>query len=729
MRPKATLRSPSSAKSAEVATLRAEQVKLVYGSLTTALLASLLNTIVIASFAVGHATPKAIQVWVTLSGLVFAYRVIGLAGYRRAARAAGADGPETLPWLKRFLFGCWAAGAVWGLAPVLLFATHSLPHQIFLAFVLSGVAGGSITTLSPLREAQIPYSVAITVPLALRFIFSGTSLGHAVALLVSVFLAFSILSGLKAHASIVESLRLRIRLAQSEQVLQDTGRLLQVGGWGVDLPTLSMTWTREIFRIHELLDDQQPELRNALDFYPPPGRAVLEAAVDNCIRTGTPWDLQTEFITAKGNRRWIRCLGHAEFRHGKAVRLAGSLQDITQSKETEADLIAAKDMAEAATRAKSQFLTTMSHEIRTPMNGVLGLSKLLMGTNLTEHQQRLAQGICGSGETLLTVINDVLDFSRIEAGRLEIAKEPFDLASAIDTVVQLLKPLADKKALNFVVALPRATSTWFIGDGSRIRQVLLNIVGNAVKFTDAGQVSVTVSVEQAQGHLEKVTFAVRDTGPGIPLEMQKKLFLAFSQVDESAARRFGGSGLGLAISRQLVELMEGSIGLVSEVGKGTTFFIELPLERAPAPAATVRRSFVKPAWQRPPHVLVVEDNDVNQIVAQQLLEKLGCVVQLAADGSQGVTKWQAGAFDLIFMDCQMPGMDGFAATRAIRAQEKGDKVPIIALTANVFQEDRDKCTAAGMTGHIAKPVSISGLAAGLQQHLPALVQTELGARA
>ncbi|MCG5053942.1 MAG: response regulator [Myxococcales bacterium] len=723
------LAQPAPQTATEQAIVRAEQLKLLFGSLPTALWAAALNVIVLAVVSHGHVETAWLWGWTCTSLGIGAVRGLVSARYHRAAARAGPEGPRTSVWLRRFLLGNYAAGLAWGSAPIVLFPDDAT-HQIFLAFMLSGVAAGATATLGPVRAALVPFGAALTLPLSVRFLLSGSELGLAVGLVSLLFLTFVVTSGLKNHAAVSENLLLRIRLSRSEALMSETGRLLEVGGWELDIPSSRVRWSDEVFRIHELPPGRELSLEEALGFYSGEAQQEVKAAVSACINEGTPWDLQTEFVTAKGKRLWVRSLGHAEFRRGKPVRLVGSFQNVTRIKEVENELIASKNLAEAATKAKSQFLATMSHEIRTPMNGVLGLSKILLDTPLSPDQHRLVENIHASGETLLTVINEVLDFSRIEAGRLEIVEGAFDLGATLEGVLALLRPEAVRKGLDLRLAYPGpAPHTRLRGDASRIRQVLLNLVGNAVKFTNTGSVVVSAEVGVVGGtDSAQVRLAVADTGPGIPHLLHERLFEPFTQGDARWARQHGGSGLGLAITRQLVQLMGGSIHFVSEPGQGTTFTVDLPLaleeaSEAPTPSArTPEAQEGRPTWQRAPRVLVVEDNEVNQLVAQRLLEKLDCIVHMTGNGFEALSEWHAHDFDLVFTDCQMPGMDGFELTQAIRTSgAKGAAVPIVALTANAFQEDQDRCLAAGMTDYLTKPVSATKLRSVLLARLPALV--------
>jgi signal transduction histidine kinase/CheY-like chemotaxis protein len=360
-----------------------------------------------------------------------------------------------------------------------------------------------------------------------------------------------------------------------------------------------------------------------------------------------------------------------------------------------------------ALRARSEFLATVSHEIRTPMNGVLGITELLVDSGLNPRQQEYAQVIRNSGNTLLAIINDVLDFSKIEAGKMTLEQVPFSITGVINSSVSIFGAEAARKQLAFVTDIDPDVPPLVLGDPVRLQQVLNNLLSNAVKFTDAGEVRLTVHREAGN----RLTFAVADTGVGIDPATQGRLFAAFQQADQSTTRRYGGTGLGLAISRQLIQLMNGSISFESDLGRGTTFYFTIPLVVAdgdsavPAPAEPAPR-------RHSGRLLVVDDNLINQQVAAGLLRKLGHEVDTAGDGGQAVQQRFAADYDAILMDCEMPVLDGYAATRAIRERERRDglpAVPVVALTAHAFPEQIQACHRAGMDDHLAKPINLRAL--------------------
>ncbi|HEY8616693.1 ATP-binding protein [Phenylobacterium sp.] len=391
--------------------------------------------------------------------------------------------------------------------------------------------------------------------------------------------------------------------------------------------------------------------------------------------------------------------------------------------EAQAEL--ARANAEAAAAAKASFLANMSHEIRTPMNGIIGFVDLLLRTELDEAQRRYATLIAESGGALLKLLNDILDFSKIEAGELDVVEEPYDLVHILNQCAQLLTPAMEGKGLALKVQVDPALEGWVMGDALRLRQVVLNLLGNAVKFTLTGSVTLKAARVRRRGKPDGVVISVADTGIGIPADRLDAIFEKFVQADSSVARRFGGTGLGLSISQRLAELMEGELELESAVGQGTTVTLRLPLKPAAAPAEAAFPPSTASAV-RPGHVLLVEDLDINRELCAGMLHAMGHTVEVACDGAEAVQAF-AGArrpFDLVLMDVNMPVMDGLEATRRIRALGgAGATTPIVALTASALPEEVARCLQAGMDGHLSKPITQAILTRGLSRWLAPAPET------
>jgi signal transduction histidine kinase/ActR/RegA family two-component response regulator len=580
---------------------------------------------------------------------------------------------------------------------------------------LDGLA--SILSVRPLLYRSLRISAAIPDDTAMA---DWRQDRNVVLTVTSIFIAMILAAGAATHWQIGRLAHARLELARAKDNMDRALASMADGFLFCDAEDRIVAWNSRYLEMF-------PWLRAVIGVGVHFGRLV-EVGAQALVADPTERAAWRE--TRWGHHRSGRGTFELELQDGSVIHVierrtpdggtVSVMRDITLA---ERELTRAKAAAEASNRAKSHFLAAMSHEIRTPLNGVLGMNSLLLKTELSGEQRRYARTIRSSGKALLALINDILDLSRVEAERLELVIAEFDPRRLVDDVAASIAPRAHDKGLSFDVQFQRDLPAVLLGDEGRLRQVLFNLIGNAVKFTEHGSVGVEVDARALDDERVELVASVRDTGIGIAADALPSLFERFRQADSGIARRYGGSGLGLAISRGLVDLMGGRIDVETAPGKGSTFRVSISLRRGQSLAlagAAGDTTFDGTAdiGQGGLHVLVAEDNEVNQHVARAMLANMGHSCEIACDGLEVVAMATAGRFDLILMDIQMPNLDGLAATRRIRAL--GDSVahiPIIALTANAMVEDKESYIEAGMNDHVAKPIELGKLALAITRVL------------
>jgi PAS domain S-box-containing protein len=848
--------------------IESEQTSLLYGALPFTLFVTIILAIslVMVLWPIGNHVH--LIAWLLGIFLITALRGVLVLYYRRAAPTIEQAGV----WTKRFFIGVLAAGTIWSLAVVFLFPSGEQVHQAFFVLLIGGVMAGAATSLAARWQYVVVYLVLLLTPLFFQLFRETTYIPILLSALMLLFLAKMMVNAWHISNTILQNIALRIESHRRESALEESEQRLELaltgadqGLWDLDLRSGRITFND---RWAEMMGC--PAKTNTVDFARWREKihcqdvAPMDELFRDHLRGDNPfYEAEYRVTGEQGRWRWILERGKVTTRdeRGEPVRASGTCLDITERKLAEQALVEARSRAEAASNAKTDFLAVMSHEIRTPMNGVLGMAELMRDTKLDETQREYLEAILDSGRCLLTIINDILDFSKVEAGKLELAPGLFDLERTVHDVVRLLQPRAEQKGVELILNYHRETPKRWLGDAGRIRQVLMNMVGNAIKFTSEGYVIVSIWNGTGSQGKERLHFAIEDAGIGISAEDQKRLFESFTQVDTSSTRQFGGTGLGLAISRKLVGLMGGEISLESAPGKGScfSFALQLPASVDPSPAPMPRRDLkgvrvliaddnalnlkvlkgmlegfgmevqavdrgeqallqlrsavsedcpfdlaildyympdrdgeslareikgesalkalplvlltaggqgedacyykaagfadylIKPVlpedlrrilsgilgvyvWEGDPmrqsgnrvkyngRVLLAEDVPVNQRIATLMLQKLGLEVIVAENGQQLLDRWSAGGYDLIFMDCRMPELDGYKVTEVIRreeAQSGRQRTPIVALTANAMETDPQRCLDSGMDDYIAKPFRSRDLAAAIGRWIPA----------
>lgn len=517
---------------------------------------------------------------------------------------------------------------------------------------------------------------------------------------------------LSVRQEVTENKKILDDLQFTTGILNAAQELGSIGGWQFDVETEHVTWTDEVYKIHELPLSYDQNKEKAISFYHPDYVPVIVQALENAVYSKEEFDVECRFITAKNNHRWVRVTGKPIITDGKVTQLVGVIQDISEMKKSQEELVKAKSEADEANRAKSEFLANMSHEIRTPLNGVIGFTDLLLKSELNPIQEEHLKLVKNSGQCLLDVINDILDFSKIEAGKFELNTEKTAFYPLIESVIDVLKYQVSNKNIKMVINVDPTNipdSIWV--DDVRLKQVLINLISNACKFTEKGEIELSVaSLKESSDH-STFRFAVRDSGVGISEDVKQKIFGAFNQADNTTAKKYGGTGLGLSISQSILQMMGSDLQLDSTVGVGSTFYFDLELKSS---TDTTSKTLPKVAMKE---ALIVDDNQVNIRIMANTLNLFGINSVMATSGEEALDILQRiKDFDLIFMDYQMENLNGLETIERIRKEDNLiDEKTKIVLTHSLIEDDLcPKVKALKIDYRLPKPINLDVLSQCLQ---------------
>ena len=597
---------------------------------------------------------------------------------------------------------------------------------IFLDYLMPDTDG--ISFLKKIRDLDIETPVIFVTSqgdekIASQAILSGASDYIPKTLLTPDGVSQSIRNTIKLH----ESLKLRkaaeLELKINSNRLLEAHKLAKIGSWEINMSNNEMYFSDEFFAIFEA----ERENITSIDYFKScftdvKDLALFKKNLKSVMATNAETQFHHSITSKKGNvkyiNQYIKCLNDEK---NKPYKILGTIQDISDQKRTELELIRAKELAEKAVVIKEQFLTNMSHEIRTPMNGIIGFARILENTNLNDDQKQSVLAIKKAGENLMVIINDILDFSKIEADKMTLEEVDFSLSKTVNSVIELLFQNASEKKIKLLCDIDPLIEDNLIGDPTKLIQILLNLVGNALKFTEKGFVELIVTKVEESDFDTSLRFVIIDTGIGIPSDKIDSIFESFNQASNETTRKYGGTGLGLTITKKLVELQGGKISVESTIGKGSEFSFSLHFKKAQKGMVIntqANDSAINPDFLKDAKILLVEDNELNQLLAIKVFEKWNKKIDVAANGKIAIEKINNDTYDIILMDIQMPEMDGLELTSYIR-NNMGEKsnTPIIALTAHATVDEERKCLENGMDDYLSKPYDFNVLLSKIYKNL------------